>query len=243
MAMLAGPYLFVVVHADAVAVAAGPAARLPVAGDAAPVAGILAEVPGAVPAVPGAAGAAVPGSDGLGAPGVPAGAAPVAGAGAAGAWAGPVDGPAAPPAGAGASAGVPDGALLSEGDGDGDGVSGSGDGEGVTGSVVGDGDGVGCVRCPGGVCLPEPGADGRVGSPLGPRTTEAQISSEGTPASTDVVVAASAPSVVSGAGTRDTALDAGTPAERTSTAPSAAAAVPRRRPPWKPVSVRVSSDF
>ena len=39
------------------------------------------------------------------------------------------------------------------------------------------------------------------------------------------------------------ALDAGTPADRTSTAPSAAALVPRRRPPWKPVRVRKDLDF
>jgi hypothetical protein len=39
------------------------------------------------------------------------------------------------------------------------------------------------------------------------------------------------------------ALDAGTPADRTSTAPNAAAAVPRRSPPWKPVSERKPSDF
>ncbi|MFJ5698213.1 hypothetical protein [Arthrobacter sp. NPDC093139] len=39
------------------------------------------------------------------------------------------------------------------------------------------------------------------------------------------------------------ALDAGTPADKTSTAPSATAAVPRRSPPWLPVSVRKFSDF
>jgi hypothetical protein len=238
--MLAGPNMFVVFHADAGAAAAGPAALLP-DGRAAPAgAGTPADGPGVVVAVAGATGAEDPGRTG-GAAGMPAGADPVPGAGAAGAC----GGTAAPLAGDGA--GVPDGGTVPpEGDGtDGDGVGdvGTGDGAGVTGSVVGVGDGVGWVRCPGGFGLPFPGADGRVGSGLGPRTTDAQTSSEGTPASTDVVAAASAPSVVSGAGTRETALDAGTPAERTSTAPSAAAAVPRRRPPWKPVSVRVSSDF
>ena len=74
----------------------------------------------------------------------------------------------------------------------------------------------------------------------GPRTPRRPAREHPPPRS---VVAAAPSVVVSGAGTRDTALDAGTPAERTSTAPSAAAAVPRRRPPWKPVSVRVSSDF
>jgi hypothetical protein len=242
--MLAGPNLFVVVHAEAGAAAAGPAAGRPDTRDAPPAAGASAAVPGRITPLRGTAGAAVPGRTAGGAAGVPAEAPPAAGAGVPGTWAAPVDGPAAPPAGDGA--GVPDGGtLLSEGDGDGDGVSGSGDGEGEVhaGSVVGDGDGVGWVRCPGGACLPAPGAGGPEGCGLGPRTTEAQTSSEGTPASMDAVAAESALSVVSGAGTRDTALDAGTPAERTSTAPSAAAAVPRRRPPWKPVSVRVSSDF
>ena len=44
MAMLAGPYLFVVVHADAGAVVADPAARLPVAGTVTPVAGTFADL-------------------------------------------------------------------------------------------------------------------------------------------------------------------------------------------------------
>jgi len=47
----------------------------------------------------------------------------------------------------------------------------------------------------------------------------------------------------SDAGSSEAALDAGTPADKTSTAPNAAAAVPRRRPPWKPVSERKPSDF
>jgi len=242
--MLAGPNLFVVVHADAGAAVAGPAALLPVAREAPPDAGASADVPGRITPLRGAAGAAVPGRTAGGAAGVPAEAPPVAGAGVPGACAAPVEGAVAPPAGDGA--GVPDGGTLppeGEGEGEGAGDDGTGDGEGHTGSVVGDGDGVGWLRWPGGACLPVPGAGGPEGCGLGPSTTEAQTSSDPIPASTDVAVSASAPSVVSGAGTRDTALDAGTPAERTSTAPSAAAAVPRRRPPWKPASVRVSSDF
>ena len=194
---------------------------------------VPAAVPGAVAPVPGVAGAAVPGSAGDGA----AGTAPVAGAGEPGVWVGSVDGAASPPVGDGE--GVPDGGMSPS---DGDGAGDVGVGEGEAGSVVGEGDGAGWVRYPGRVGLPVPGSGESEGSGFGPRTTDATASSKGTPASTEVVAAA--PSVVvSGAGTRDTALDAGTPADRTSTAPSAAAAVPRRRPPWKPVSVRVSSDF
>lgn len=164
----------------------------------------------------------------------------MAGAGEPGVCVGPVDGAAALPVGDGE--GLPDGGRVPwDGDGAGD-VGVVGDGEGDAGSVVGAGDGVGWVRYPGRVGLPVPGSGESEGSGFGPRTTDATASSKGTPATTEVV--APVPSVVvSGAGTRDTALDAGTPAERTSTAPSAAAAVPRRRPPWKPVSVRVSSDF
>lgn len=225
--MLAGPNLLLVFQADAVAAEAGPVA-LPAGNCDAPAdPWVPAAVPGAVAPVPGVAGAEVPGSAGDGA----------AGAGEPGVCVGSVDGAAAPPVRDGE--GVSDGGMVpSDGDGAGD-VGVVGDGEGEAGSVVGEGDGAGWVRYPGRVGSPVPGSGESEGSGFGRRTTDATASSKGTPASTEVVASV----VVSGAGTRDTALDAGTPADRTSTAPSAAAAVPRRRPPWKPVSVRVSSDF
>ena len=46
-----------------------------------------------------------------------------------------------------------------------------------------------------------------------------------------------------GGGTASSAKDACTPVERTSTAPNAAAAVPRRSPPWIPVRDMESSDL
>ncbi|QCO99215.1 hypothetical protein FCN77_17820 [Arthrobacter sp. 24S4-2] len=232
VAMFAGPNILVLVHADVGAAMAGPDDMLPDGTREAPfVAVASAEGAGDVAPVPGTAGAAVPGRTEGGAAGVPEGAGVPAG------WVGSADGAVPPLEGPpleGDGAGVDGGAVPPDGVPPSEGV---GDGEAQSGSVVGVGEGDGGVRRPGGV-----GSPVSEGSGLGARTTDAQASSNGTPAWTVAVV--SPPSdVVSGAGTRDTAWDAGTPAERTSTAPSAAAAVPRRRPPWKPVSVRVSSDF
>jgi len=229
VAMFAGPDILVLVHADAAM--AGPDGRLPEGTGEAPfVAVASAEGAGDVDPVPGTA---VPGRTEGGAAGVPEGAGVPAG------WVGSADGEVPPLEGApleGDGAGVDGGAVPRGGVPPSEGV-GVGDGEAQSGSVVGVGEGDGWVRWPGGVGSPVSEGPG-----LGARTTDAQASSNGPPAWTVAVV--SPPSdVVSGAGTRDAACDAGTPAERTSTAPSAAAAVPRRRPPWKPVSVRVSSDF
>jgi hypothetical protein len=140
-------------------------------------------------------------------------------------------------AGAGAGAEVPEGETV--GDGETVGVTEGAGGVGVVVAVaVGDGEGDG-VRNGDGV-----GAGASDGSGSAVSAAAAQSPRSATPETlvlSRVVAELPLPGSAGRSGVR--ALDAGTPADMTSTAPSAAAAVPRRRPPWKPVSVRKLSDF
>lgn len=140
----------------------------------------------------------------------------------------------------GAGAAVPDGEPVGDGAG------------GVTEGAVGVGVGV-AVAVAVAVAVGEGDGD-RIGDSVGAGVSDgsgsavsaaaAQASRSATPetlALSPVVAEVPLSGTTGRSGVR--ALDAGTPADMTSTAPSAAAAVPRRRPPWKPVSVRKLSDF
>lgn len=142
--------------------------------------------------------------------------------------------------GAGAGAAVPDGEPVGDGAG------------GVTEGAVGVGVGV-AVAVAVAVAVGEGDGD-RIGDSVGAGVSDgsgsavspaaAQASRSATPetlALSPVVAEVPLSGPTGRSGVR--ALDAGTPADMTSTAPSATAAVPRRRPPWKPVSVRKLSDF
>jgi hypothetical protein len=148
----------------------------------------------------------------------------------------------AEPEGAGAGAAVPDGEPVGDGAGGvTEGAVGVGLGVEVAVAVavavgVGEGDG----DCNG----DSVGAGVSDGSGSAVSAAAAQASRSATPetlALSPVVAEVPLSGPTGRSGVR--ALDAGTPADMTSTAPSAAAAVPRRRPPWKPVSVRKLSDF
>ncbi|KRE50286.1 hypothetical protein ASG92_08250 [Arthrobacter sp. Soil736] len=144
----------------------------------------------------------------------------------------------AEPEGAGAGAEVPDGETV--GDGAGAVTEGAvGVGVGVAVAVgVADGDGDDVRK---GDSVGAGVSDGS-GSAVSAAVAQAPRSATPeTPALSPVVAEVPLSGSAGRAGVR--ALDAGTPADMTSTAPSAAAAVPRRRPPWKPVSVRKLSDF
>jgi hypothetical protein len=199
--------------ADPVA-ASGPAASGPPASGAGP-SGVAAAPPAAAAGVPAAA--LVPAPEP-----VPASEAPEAGGTAAGTDEGAAPGPDAvpsPEAVAGAEAVVGAG-RADDDDGDDDGA----------GPV-----GVG-VRVAGAKGVPEVAGSGRWGSNA---DTEAPavMDADAVPALRDVCAAGS------WGGAASSAKDAWTPVERTSIAPTAAAAVPRRSPPWIPVRDIESSDL
>ncbi|TDT82595.1 hypothetical protein DFO47_102528 [Arthrobacter sp. AG258] len=177
--------------------------------------------PAAVPGVAAATLDPVPGSTAPGAGGTAAWAAAGADGDAAGAE------PDAAPAPVDAAGGgtVAGAVLADDGEEDGEGVD---DGAGVVGMGV---------RAAGDKGVPEVVGSGRSGS----------SADSGPPAETaaDAVVPAlsDASAVGSCGGTASSAKDAWTPVERTSTAPTAAAAVPRRSPPWIPVRDIGSSDL
>lgn len=160
----------------------------------------------------------------------------------------------AEPEGAGAGAEVPEGETVGDGETVGGGAGTVIDGAGSVGAgsegtgtagvgvavAVADGDGDGDGDRNG----DSVGAGASDGSGAAVSAAAAQDPRSATPEAPAVrPVAAEVPLSGSAGRSGVRALDAGTPADMTSTAPSAAAAVPRRRPPWKPVSVRKLSDF
>lgn len=195
----------------------GTPVRVVAAGSAAPAVG--REPAGAEPSVPAA------GCSDAGASAAPDPDTPVAASGCpvAGCWGGAAAAVAGTGAEAGAGAAVPAVAALPAGDGES--VVGAGEadvGETAVGDrVVVSGTGVGC------------GEAGAVA--VSPSRPCSRPPTRGTKASPVTLT--------SGSSDLPSAWDAGTPAVRTSTAPIAAAAPPRRTPPWIPVREREVSDL